>query len=90
MVLASVNISSWLNTSAASNCCASDNGRGGPVDCYPVSRKQLMLEAAKCSLALAGLGLKAGDRIVVDGTGKLRDGARIVETKAPAAGAARS
>ena len=35
-------------------------------------------------------GLKAGDRIVVDGTGKLRDGARIVEAKAPAAGAARS
>lgn len=45
---------------------SSDNGRGGPVDCYPVSRKQLMLEAAKCSLALAGLGLKAGDRIALN------------------------
>ena len=32
-------------------------------------------------------GAKAGDRIVVDGTGKLRPGAKIVEAAAPAAAA---
>ena len=42
---------------------AADNGRGAPVDCYPVSRKKLLLETAKCALALQELGLKPGDRI---------------------------
>ncbi len=45
---------------------ARNDGRGGPVDCYPVSRKQLLLESAKCALALKALGLKAGDRIALN------------------------
>lgn len=45
----------------------SDNdGRGGPVDAYEVSRKRLLLESAKCALALKELGLKAGDRIALN------------------------
>ena len=43
-----------------------NGGRGGPVDSYYVSRKQLMLESAKCSLALIALGLKPGDRIALN------------------------
>ena len=45
---------------------AADNGRGAPVDTYPVSRKKLLLETAKCAIALDGLGLKAGDRIALN------------------------
>jgi acrylyl-CoA reductase (NADPH)/3-hydroxypropionyl-CoA dehydratase/3-hydroxypropionyl-CoA synthetase len=45
---------------------AHDNGRGAPVDCYGVSRRQLLLETAKCQLALMRLGLKAGDRIALN------------------------
>ncbi len=45
---------------------AADGGRGAPVDCYGVSRKQLLLETAKCAVALQGLGLKAGDRIALN------------------------
>jgi len=45
---------------------ARNDGRGGPVDCYPVSRKQLLLESAKCALALKALGLEAGDRIALN------------------------
>jgi acrylyl-CoA reductase (NADPH)/3-hydroxypropionyl-CoA dehydratase/3-hydroxypropionyl-CoA synthetase len=45
---------------------AEDGGRGAPVDTYPVSRRRLLLEAAKCALALRGLGLKAGDRIALN------------------------
>ncbi len=41
-------------------------GAGGPVDCFSVSRKQLLLETAKCALALQALGLKAGDRIALN------------------------
>ena len=43
-----------------------DGGRGGPVDCYPVSRRTLLLESAKCSLALRSLGLERGDRIALN------------------------
>jgi len=43
-----------------------DGGRGGPVDCYPVSRRLLLLETAKCALALQALGVKAGDRIALN------------------------
>jgi acrylyl-CoA reductase (NADPH)/3-hydroxypropionyl-CoA dehydratase/3-hydroxypropionyl-CoA synthetase len=43
-----------------------DGGRGGPVDCYPVSRRQLLLETAKCALALKALGLSPGDRIALN------------------------
>ncbi len=45
---------------------SSDGGRGGPVDSYPVSRKTLLLESAKCALALKALGLKPGDRIALN------------------------
>jgi len=45
---------------------ASDGGRGGPVESFAVSRKKLLLESAKCALALKGLGLKAGDRIALN------------------------
>ncbi|MEO1648280.1 MAG: acetyl-coenzyme A synthetase N-terminal domain-containing protein, partial [Pseudomonadota bacterium] len=45
---------------------ASDGGRGGPVDAETVSRKKLMLESAKCTLALQALGLKPGDRIALN------------------------
>ena len=41
-------------------------GAGGPVDCFGVTRKQLLLETAKCALALQALGLKAGDRIALN------------------------
>ncbi len=43
-----------------------DGGRGGPVDCYPVSRRLLLLETAKCALALKALGVKPGDRIALN------------------------
>lgn len=36
------------------------------MDAYEVSRKQLLLESAKCALALKRLGLKAGDRIALN------------------------
>ncbi|MFZ4111478.1 MAG: AMP-binding protein, partial [Polymorphobacter sp.] len=45
---------------------AQDNGRGAPVDSYAVSRRQLLLETAKCAIALETLGLKAGDRIALN------------------------
>ena len=45
---------------------AADEGRGAPVDTYKVSRKKLLLETAKCAIALDGLGLKAGDRIALN------------------------
>ena len=41
-------------------------GDGAPVDCFTVSRRQLLLETAKCALALEALGLKAGDRIALN------------------------
>ncbi len=43
-----------------------DNGRGAPVDAHAISRKSLLLESAKCALALQALGLKAGDRIALN------------------------
>ena len=45
---------------------AADAGRGGPVDAYPISRKRLLLESAKCALALRALGLQPGDRIALN------------------------
>ncbi len=45
---------------------ASDGGRGGPVDSETVSRRKLLLESAKCALALKALGLRAGDRIALN------------------------
>jgi acrylyl-CoA reductase (NADPH) / 3-hydroxypropionyl-CoA dehydratase / 3-hydroxypropionyl-CoA synthetase len=43
-----------------------DGGRGGPVDARVITRKRLLLETAKCALALQALGLKAGDRIALN------------------------
>jgi acrylyl-CoA reductase (NADPH)/3-hydroxypropionyl-CoA dehydratase/3-hydroxypropionyl-CoA synthetase len=43
-----------------------DGGRGGPVDCFAVSRKLLLLETAKCAVALKALGVRAGDRIALN------------------------
>ncbi len=45
---------------------AANGGRGAPVDSYRVSRRKLMLEVAKCAIALESLGLKAGDRIALN------------------------
>nr|MCU0619458.1 AMP-binding protein [Gemmatimonadaceae bacterium] len=43
-----------------------DGGRGGPVDSWVVTRRQLLLETAKCALALQSLGLRRGDRIALN------------------------
>jgi acrylyl-CoA reductase (NADPH) / 3-hydroxypropionyl-CoA dehydratase / 3-hydroxypropionyl-CoA synthetase len=43
-----------------------DGGRGAPVDAHVISRKTLLLETAKCALALQSLGLKTGDRIALN------------------------
>ncbi len=43
-----------------------DGGRGAPVDSHRISRKRLLLETAKCALALQALGLRAGDRIALN------------------------
>ena len=45
---------------------AQSGGRGAPVDCYGISRKALLLETAKCAIAMKRLGLKAGDRIALN------------------------
>ncbi len=43
-----------------------DGGRGGPVVSYPVTRRQLLLETARCALALRRLGLGTGDRVAIN------------------------
>jgi len=43
-----------------------NNGRGGPVVSYPVSRKKLMLEVVKAARVLQNLGMKKGDRIALN------------------------
>ena len=43
-----------------------DNGRGSPADQHLISRNELLVETAKCTLALRDLGLRAGDRIVLN------------------------
>jgi acrylyl-CoA reductase (NADPH)/3-hydroxypropionyl-CoA dehydratase/3-hydroxypropionyl-CoA synthetase len=43
-----------------------DGGRGAPVDAQEITRKALLMETAKCALALRALGLKAGDRIALN------------------------
>jgi acrylyl-CoA reductase (NADPH)/3-hydroxypropionyl-CoA dehydratase/3-hydroxypropionyl-CoA synthetase len=45
---------------------AKNNGRGGPVTSYSVSRKKLMLETVKAAKVLLNLGLKQGDRIALN------------------------
>jgi len=43
-----------------------DAGRGGPVDAAVITRKTLLLETAKCALALQALGVKPGDTIALN------------------------
>ena len=43
-----------------------DGGRGAPVVSYSVTRKSLLLEVARCALALRSLGVKAGDRVAIN------------------------
>jgi acrylyl-CoA reductase (NADPH)/3-hydroxypropionyl-CoA dehydratase/3-hydroxypropionyl-CoA synthetase len=43
-----------------------NNGRGGPVVSYPVSRKKMLLEVVKAAQVLLDLGLKQGDRIALN------------------------
>lgn len=43
-----------------------DNGRGGPVVGYPITRKRLLVDVARCAIALRTLGLKMGDRIALN------------------------
>jgi acrylyl-CoA reductase (NADPH)/3-hydroxypropionyl-CoA dehydratase/3-hydroxypropionyl-CoA synthetase len=43
-----------------------NQGRGGPVVSYPISRKKLLLEVAKAAKTLLNLGLKQGDRIALN------------------------
>lgn len=45
---------------------AKNDGRGGPVVEFAVTRKQLMLETVKAAQVLTGLGLKKGDRIALN------------------------
>ncbi|MEM9377532.1 MAG: AMP-binding protein [Pseudomonadota bacterium] len=45
---------------------ADNDGLGGPVDSFQVTRKELLLETAKCSLTLQRFGLKPGDRIALN------------------------
>ncbi len=43
-----------------------NDGRGGPVESQIITRRALLLETAKCALALQALGLKVGDRIALN------------------------
>jgi acrylyl-CoA reductase (NADPH) / 3-hydroxypropionyl-CoA dehydratase / 3-hydroxypropionyl-CoA synthetase len=43
-----------------------NDGRGGPVVSFAVSRKKLLLETVKAAMALQKLGLKTGDRIAIN------------------------
>ncbi len=43
-----------------------DGGRGAPVEAYAISRKRLLLETAKCALALQALGVRPGERIALN------------------------
>jgi acrylyl-CoA reductase (NADPH) / 3-hydroxypropionyl-CoA dehydratase / 3-hydroxypropionyl-CoA synthetase len=45
---------------------AADGGRGAPVEAYAVSRRRLLVETAKCAVALRRLGLQPGDRIALN------------------------
>lgn len=43
-----------------------NDGRGGPVVSFPVTRKQLLLEVVKAAQVLTDLGLQRGDRIAIN------------------------
>ncbi|MHB8912741.1 MAG: efflux RND transporter periplasmic adaptor subunit [Lysobacter sp.] len=54
-----------------------------------VERVDVQIGARRGGLAEVSEGLKAGDRVVVDGTGKLRPGSKVVEGGAERAGVAK-
>ncbi len=43
-----------------------NNGRGGPVVSFTVSRRQMLVEVVKAAQVLKNLGLKPGDRIAIN------------------------
>ncbi len=43
-----------------------DGGRGGPVVAWPWSRRALLVDVARCAIALRDLGLTSGDRIALN------------------------
>lgn len=43
-----------------------DGGRGGPVVAWRWTRRDLLLEVARCAIALRRLGLRTGDRIALN------------------------
>ncbi|ACF13514.1 AMP-dependent synthetase and ligase [Chloroherpeton thalassium ATCC 35110] len=43
-----------------------NDGRGGPVSSFRITRKKLLYEVAKCALVLKKLGLKKGDRVCLN------------------------
>jgi len=43
-----------------------NEGRGGPVVSFPVTRKRLLVEVVKAAQVLKGLGLQKGDRIALN------------------------
>lgn len=45
---------------------SANGGKGAPIDCFTVSRKRLLLEVAKCAVALEAMGLKPGDRMALN------------------------
>ncbi len=45
---------------------AAEGGRGAPVDERRISRRELLVESAKCALALRALGLRPGERIALN------------------------
>ncbi|MCE2908121.1 MAG: AMP-binding protein, partial [Burkholderiaceae bacterium] len=45
---------------------AADGGRGAPLESERISRRRLLVETAKCAIALRQLGLQPGDRIALN------------------------
>lgn len=43
-----------------------NEGRGGPVVSYPISRRRLLLDVVRAAVALRDMGLRTGDRIALN------------------------
>jgi len=43
-----------------------DGGRGGPVVAWPWTRRALLVDVARCAIALRRLGLRTGDRLALN------------------------
>lgn len=43
-----------------------DGGRGGPVVSFALTRRRLLVEVARCAIALRQMGLVAGDRLALN------------------------